>query len=284
MDISFTKMHGCGNDYIYINCLKGIPFDPNRLARVMAPRHYSVGGDGIVLICASEVADFKMRMFNLDGSEGKMCGNAIRCVGKYVFENHLTDKLSLVIETLSGLKTLTLHKKNEKIVEVTVDMGKASLEPETIPVLAKDKFIQHPFEVNGVTYYGTALSMGNPHVVIYMDDIHSLDLKKMGPDFEYHPLFPERVNTEFVKVIDRTNLDMRVYERGSGETFACGTGACAAAVSSVINGYCDYNTPISVSLIGGTLTIVVDRDLNVKMTGPATKVYDGVFAYECETE
>ena len=284
MDISFTKMHGCGNDYIYINCLKGIPFDPRRLANVMSPRHYSVGGDGIVLICASEVADFKMRMFNLDGSEGKMCGNAIRCVGKYVFENHLTDKLSLVIETLSGLKTLTLHKKNDKIVGVTVDMGKASLEPEMIPVLAKDKFIQYPFEVNGITYYGTAVSMGNPHVVIYMDEINSLNLEKMGPDFEYHPLFPERVNTEFVKVKNRTNLDMRVYERGSGETFACGTGACAAAVSSVINGYCDYDTPIGVSLIGGTLTIVVDRDLNVKMTGPATKVYDGVFAYECETE
>jgi diaminopimelate epimerase len=284
MDISFTKMHGCGNDYIYINCLEGIPFDPNKLSSVMSPRHFSVGGDGIVLICASEVADFKMRMFNLDGSEGKMCGNAIRCVGKYVYENHLTDKLSLSIETLSGIKYLSLHKQGEKIKTVTVDMGKASLEAKDIPVLAKHRFINQPYEVDGVTYYGTAVSMGNPHVVIYQEEVKSLNLEKMGPNFENHPLFPERVNTEFIKVIDKTHLEMRVWERGSGETFACGTGACAATISSIINGYCPFDTPIEVSLIGGVLTITVDKDLNVKMEGPATKVYTGVFNYECETE
>ncbi len=281
MDISFTKMHGCGNDYIYINCLEGIPFDPNHLSSVMSPRHFSVGGDGIVLICASEVADFKMRMFNLDGSEGKMCGNAIRCVGKYVYENHLTDKLSLSIETLSGIKYLALHKEEETITSVSVDMGKASLECEKIPVLAKGRFINQSFEVDGLSYQGTAVSMGNPHVVIYKDEVQSLNLEKIGPSFENHPLFPERVNTGFIKVIDSTHLEMRVWERGSGETFACGTGACAAVVSSIVNGFCDYDTPIEVLLVGGVLTITVDKHLNVKMEGPATKVYDGVFYYEC---
>lgn len=282
MKVAFTKMHGCGNDYIYVDCIKNEVENPNELSALMSPRHFSVGGDGLVLICSSNVADFKMRMFNLDGSEGKMCGNAIRCVGKFVYDNGYTTSKNISIETLSGIKYLTLNVTNGKVDYVTVNMGKAHLIAKDIPVISsKEKVISEPLEVEGKTYNITCVSTGNPHAVTYVDDVKSLDLEKIGPKFENHPMFPERINTEFIKVIDKNNLEMRVYERGSGETYACGTGACASVVSSIINGYCSYNEEISVHLIGGTLKISVDPELNILMTGPATKVYEGVFEYEC---
>lgn len=244
----------------------------------MSKRHFSVGADGIVMICRSEIADAKMRMFNADGSEGKMCGNAIRCVGKYLYDNGMTDKTKLDIETLSGIKHLDLNVIDGKVASVKVDMGKASLVPSDIPVLTdKERFVDEPLTICDKEYRLTAVSMGNPHVVTYLDDIKSLDLENIGPHFENCPRFPERVNTEFVRVIDEKTLDMRVWERGSGETYACGTGACATVVASVVNGICKKNTPVTVRLIGGELTITVLDDMRVIMEGTATKVYDGVY-------
>lgn len=278
--VNFTKMHGIGNDYIYINCLEKEIDDPSGLAIRMSPRHHSVGSDGIVLICPSDVADAKMRMFNIDGSEGKMCGNAIRCVGKYLYDNGITQKTSLSIETLSGIKYLELHIINNKVEKVQVDMGLAILEPEKIPVIASKPMINEKVLVGKKPYNITAVSMGNPHSVIFMDEIDSLELDKIGSSFENLAIFPERVNTEFVKVIDRKTLQMRVWERGSGETYACGTGSCATVVAAILNGHCDYNVPITVKLIGGELSIICNKDLRVYMTGTATKVYDGVYEYE----
>ena len=230
------------------------------------------------MICRSEIADAKMRMFNADGSEGKMCGNAIRCVGKYLYDNGMTDKTKLDIETLSGIKRLDLNVENGKVESVKVDMGKASLVPSDIPVLTdKERFVDEPLTICDKEYRLTAVSMGNPHVVTYLDDIKSLDLENIGPHFENCPRFPERVNTEFVRMIDEKTLDMRVWERGSGETYACGTGACATVVASVVNGICKKNTPVTVRLIGGELTITVLDDMRVIMEGTATKVYDGVY-------
>ncbi len=277
MKINFTKMHGCGNDYIYIDCTGGEVENPNGLSAAMSPRHFSVGSDGLVLICASDSCDFKMRMFNLDGSEGNMCGNAIRCVGKYVYDNNLTDKTELTIETKSGVKYLTLSVKDGKVEFVTVNMGKASLEPKSLPVLSEKPLIEEEISVLGKSYKITAVSMGNPHQVIFCDNPQGLELEQIGPSFENLPIFPERVNTEFVRVNSRNNIFMRVWERGSGETYACGTGACASAVASVLSGFCDYDLPIRVDLVGGTLTITVKRDMTVFMTGPAAKVYDGVY-------
>lgn len=282
MRISFVKMHGCANDYIYIDCLKTTIENPNELAKVMSPRHFSIGSDGLVLICPSDVADFKMRMFNLDGSEGKMCGNAIRCVGKYVYDSGYTTSTELSIETLSGIKYLSLHVVNGKVQTVSVKMGQAKLSKDDVPVISDtDTVVSKTVSIAGGSYSITCVSMGNPHCITYVEDVKCLDLEKIGPKFEFDPMFPERVNTEFIHVIDRTTLDMRVWERGSGETWACGTGACAAAVSSVLNGYCDYDAPITIHLLGGDLKITVDHDLNVLMEGPATKVYEGVYEYEC---
>lgn len=276
--IEFTKMHGIGNDYIYINCFEKELENPGKLSIEMSKRHFSVGADGIVMICRSEIADAKMRMFNADGSEGKMCGNAIRCVGKYLYDNGMTEKTKLDIETLSGIKRLDLNVENGKVESVKVDMGKASLVPSDIPVLTdKERFVDEPLTICDKEYRLTAVSMGNPHVVTYLDDIKSLDLENIGPHFENCPRFPERVNTEFVRVIDEKTLDMRVWERGSGETYACGTGACATVVASVVNGICKTNTPVTVRLIGGELTITVLDDMCVIMEGTATKVYDGVY-------
>lgn len=276
--IEFTKMHGIGNDYIYINCFEKELENPGKLSIEMSKRHFSVGADGIVMICRSEVADAKMRMFNADGSEGKMCGNAIRCVGKYLYDNGMTEKTKLDIETLSGIKHLDLNVIDGKVASVKVDMGKASLVPSDIPVLTdKERFVDEPLTICDKEYRLTAVSMGNPHVVTYLDDIKSLDLENIGPHFENCPRFPERVNTEFVRVIDEKTLDMRVWERGSGETYACGTGACATVVASVVNGICKKNTPVTVRLIGGELTITVLDDMRVIMEGTATKVYDGVY-------
>ena len=285
MRIHFTKMHGCANDYIYVNCLDGIPFEPGRLSALMSPRHFSVGADGLVLICRSETADAKMRMFNLDGSEGKMCGNAIRCVGKYLYDNGLTDKTELDIETLSGIKHLSLSVTEGKASLVTVDMGYAVLRAAEIPVVSESEtVIGSPLSVCGTEYRITCVSMGNPHAVTFVPDTDTLDLEKIGPVFEHHPMFPERVNTEFIEILDRSNLKMRVWERGSGETWACGTGACAAVTAAVVNGYCDAEKPVTVHLIGGRLTITVSKDFRVRLTGGATKVYEGVYEYENQTE
>lgn len=281
LKIPFTKMHGIGNDYIYVNCLDGeLPF-PEKLSAAMSPRHFSVGADGLVMICSSEIADAKMRMFNLDGSEGKMCGNAIRCVGKYLYENGFVKKTELAIETLSGTKYLRLHIAEGRVESITVDMGKAILDAENIPVVSESaRVIDMPLDIDGEIYRMTCVSMGNPHAVVYVSDPDALNLEVLGPKFEYHPVFPERVNTEFIRVMDRKNLQMRVWERGSGETYACGTGACAAAVASILNGYCDLRDDITVHLVGGDLVIRAEDDFRVFMTGPATKVYEGIYEYE----
>ena len=277
MKIPFTKMQGIGNDYIYVNCMSGEYFDPAELSAVMSPRHMSVGADGLVLICSSDIADAKMRMFNADGSEGRMCGNAIRCVGKYLYDNGIVNKENISVETLSGIKYLTRTAENEKGTYVSVDMGTASFVPGSIPVLSEDEVINRPIAVPSGEYRFTAVTVGNPHAVIYAEDVDSLDLRKIGPEFENNELFPERINTEFVKVISGTHLQMRVWERGSGETWACGTGACAVVAASVKNGICSANTEITVTLIGGDLKIVCSDDYRITMRGAAVKVYDGVF-------
>jgi len=275
MKIEFTKMHGCGNDYIYINCFEQEIDNPERLSVILSDRHFGIGGDGIVLILKSDVADAKMRMFNSDGSEGKMCGNAIRCVGKYLYDNGMVRKNELKIETLSGIKTLRLNTEDGLVSTVRVDMGKAELNPSKIPVnLPGDKIIDHPLNVGGNIYHITCVSVGNPHAVVFCDDLTSLDLADIGPKFENHEIFPERVNTEFVKIIGNNILQMRVWERGSGETLACGTGACAAAVAATVNGYFPKGEDIHVLLLGGEL-IVNYSDETVYMTGCCVKVFEG---------
>ena len=281
MKVNFTKMQGCANDYIYINCFDTIVKNPSKLAIKMSKRHFSVGSDGLVLICRSEVADAKMRMFNADGSEGKMCGNAIRCVGKYLYDKKIITKTLVTIETLSGIKYLDLHVTNNKVDRVTVNMGKAIFEVNKIPVMYNEKeMINAECEILGKKYNLTSVSMGNPHSVIYLDEIKDLELEKIGPSFENNPIYPEKVNTEFCKVIDKNHLEMRVYERGSGETYACGTGACALVAASIKNKICNFNEDVYVKLLGGTLIINIDNSYNVLMTGPAELVYEGVYEYE----
>ncbi len=274
--MKFTKMHGIGNDYIYFNCLDNDINDPNGLSVALSDRHFGVGGDGIVMIMRSEIADFRMRMFNADGSEGKMCGNATRCIGKYVYEKGLTDKTEFTLETLGGIKVLKLNVSDGKVISVTVDMGKAILKPADIPVLLDgDCVVSKKTMLAGKEHEITCVSMGNPHCIIFTKDIDNLDLEKIGPDYENDPIFPERVNTEFVEIIDNKTLKMRVWERGSGETWACGTGASAVCVAAVLNGICDYDTDVLVKLRGGDLTINYKKDGTVYMTGPATFVFDG---------
>lgn len=269
----FTKMHGAGNDYIYLNCFGGGPADPAALAVRLSDRHKGIGGDGLVLICPSGVADAKMRMFNADGSEGKMCGNAIRCVGKYLYDNGMTDKRDLTIETLSGIKQLRLFTENGKVTSVRVDMGAAEFAPSRIPVaLEGDAVIGRRVHVAGGEHTITCVSMGNPHCVVF-EDPDTIDLEQVGPLFENDPLFPERVNTEFVKAVGHNALKMRVWERGSGETMACGTGACAAAAAAVACGMFKKNEDIRVLLRGGELIINVGD--TVYMTGPAETVFEG---------
>ncbi|MGI6199254.1 MAG: carbamoyl-phosphate synthase large subunit [Christensenellales bacterium] len=273
--LSFVKMEGCGNDYIYFDCFKQQVTGPESLSVTLSDRHFGIGGDGVVLIMPSQVADARMRMFNLDGSEGRMCGNAIRCVGKYLYEHHLVDREEITVETLSGVKRLKLYSRYGKVSSATVDMGPAELVPARIPVaLPGERAIDVPIEVEGVPYRITCVSMGNPHCVVFLPQLHTLDMNRIGPAFEYHPLFPERVNTEFIQVIDRNTLKMRVWERGSGETWACGTGACAAAVAAVLNGYCNKNENITVKLTGGDL-IIRYTDEAVYMTGNCTTVFEG---------
>ncbi|MBQ8057857.1 MAG: diaminopimelate epimerase [Ruminococcus sp.] len=276
--LKFTKMHGIGNDYVYINAIEQKIDDPNALAKKLSDRRFSIGGDGVILICPSDIADAKMRMFNADGSEGKMCGNGVRCVGKYVYDNLLEDKSkdTVSIETLSGIKTMKITAVDGKAELLQVDMGKAELKAENIPAIFDgcETVVAKPLRVNGEEHIVTCVSMGNPHCVTFVDDVDSLELEKIGPYFEKHPAFPEQVNTEFVKVIDDHTLQMRVWERGSGETWACGTGACATAVAAVENGYCKKGEDITVHLRGGDLVINY-TDERVLMTGPATKVFDG---------
>ena len=281
---SFTKMHGCGNDYIYFDCFQHDINNPEALSVRLSDRHYGIGGDGVILVCPSDVADGKMRMFNLDGSEGKMCGNGIRCVGKFLYDHGLVDpaKEKITVETLSGIKTLWPIYNDRKVCAMKVDMGKAELTPALIPVDASklpdpkaDRIVNAPYTVDGVEYHVTCVSMGNPHCVVFKNDVETMDIEKIGPAFETSELFPERVNTEFIRVLDDHTLKMRVWERGSGETWACGTGACAAAVAAVENGYCKKDTDITVKLIGGDLVIRYTDD-TVYMTGNAVTVYEGV--------
>jgi carbamoyl-phosphate synthase large subunit len=276
MKLKFTKMQGAGNDYIYIDCFAQSVNSPESLSVYLSDRHYGVGGDGIVLIMPSDVADAKMRMFNLDGSEGNMCGNAIRCVGKYLYDIRKIGKKEITIETKSGIKHLKLFTKDNKVVKVRVDMGKAELAPEKIPVkLEGDKIVNRQVDISGKQYFITCVSMGNPHCVVFCDNVASLDLNEIGPAFEYNELFPERVNTEFVQVINENTLKMRVWERGSGETLACGTGACAAVVAAVLSGYCQMGQEVKVMLTGGDLDIIYTEE-TVYMTGEASFVFEGV--------
>lgn len=284
MRIEFTKMQGCANDYIYIDCMNGKYAEVERniedIAIEMSKRHFSVGADGVVLICDSKVADAKMRMFNADGSEGRMCGNAIRCVGKFLYDNGYTSASNIEIETLSGVKHLSLHIEDGVCTGATVEMGKADFAPRVIPVLAESQVVDKEVLVDGKPWNITCVSMGNPHAVTFVDDIDSIEIEKIGPKFENFDIFPERINTEFVQVIDDTHLKMRVWERGSGETYACGTGACATVACAVKCGICKSNSDISVELIGGTLVINVSDDFDVLMTGPAKTVYKGEYIYE----
>lgn len=275
MKIKFTKMQGCGNDYVYINCLSLEINSPESLSVFLSDRHYGVGSDGIVLILPSDKADAKMRMFNLDGSEGRMCGNAIRCIGKYLYDNNLVKKTDMTIETLSGMKRLNLYTKHGLVSSVRVDMGKAELSPDKIPVkLTGENIVARRVNIGEREYAISCVSMGNPHCVVFCEDIDKLKLTEIGPLFENHPLFPDRVNTEFVELTGENRMKMRVWERGSGETLACGTGACASAVASVLNGYCEKDTDILVQLVGGELTIRYTDD-TVYMTGECKKVFDG---------
>ncbi len=273
--INFTKMQGCGNDYIYIDCLEKMVASPESLSVYMSDRHFGVGGDGIVLIAPSRVADCRMIMFNLDGSEGNMCGNAIRCVGKYMYDVAGHKRKHMTVETKSGIKKLELMTLGDEVVRVKVDMGKAELAPGKIPVaLEGDMIVDRPVKIAGGDYNITCVSMGNPHAVVFTDMVDVLDLEKLGPKFEMDPLFPERVNTEFIKVIDKNTLKMRVWERGSGETLACGTGACAAVVAACLNGFCNKGEDVRVILRGGELVIRY-TDEAVYMTGNCEKVFDG---------
>lgn len=274
--MKFTKMHGIGNDYIYVNCFEEKVENPEAVSIYVSDRHKGIGSDGLVLIMPSDKADFRMRIFNADGSEAMMCGNATRCIGKYVYDKGLTDKTEITLETNSGIKYLTLFPENGKVEYVEVDMGKAVIVPKEIPVMAEgESFISVPVEVGGKEYKITCVSMGNPHAVVYLDNIADLELEKMGPLFENHKLFPDRINTEFIEVLDSRTLNMRVWERGSGETFACGTGACASVVASVLNGYCRRDEEITVHLRGGDLKITYCGDGTVIMKGPAALICDG---------
>ena len=274
--MKFTKMQGIGNDYVYVNCLQETIENPSELAKKISDRHYGVGSDGLIMINPSDKADFEMEMYNADGSRGEMCGNGIRCVAKYVYDYGLTDKTSISVETLAGIKYLDLTVEDGKVVLVKVDMGKPMLRPEEVPVVSeKEEVIDEPITVDGQEYRMTCVSMGNPHAVVFIDqDVKEFPLETVGVKFENHERFPKRVNTEFVNVLDRHTAQMRVWERGSGETLACGTGACAVAVACALNGLTEDE--VTVKLLGGDLQIKWDREKNtVYMTGPAEFVFDG---------
>lgn len=275
-EMKFTKMQGAGNDYIYINALEQSVNNPSELAVRLSDRHFGIGSDGLVLILPSQVGDFRMQMFNSDGSEAEMCGNASRCVGKFVYDNGLTSKKEIALETKAGLKYITLLDGDTTIRKVTVDMGEPILDPLLIPVdVDSEPVLNYPLDVDGQIWEVSCVSMGNPHAVVFTTDIKDLDLPVIGPMFEKHSIFPRKTNTEFIEIIDRNTLNMRVWERGAGETLACGTGACAAAVAAILNGHCDRK--ITIHLLGGDLEIEWNPDNNrVYMTGDAVTVFDGV--------
>lgn len=276
MKIKFTKMHGCGNDYVYINCFDRVIDNPQKLSMILSDRRYGIGGDGIILICASDKADAKMRIFNKDGSEGKMCGNGIRCVTKYLWDSgKVKSKENIKIETLSGVKTLEILSDSGNESVIKVDMGKADLNSRNIPMIfEKEKVINEPITVNTENYNITCVSMGNPHCVIFCDEVYSAKVKEIGSKLSSHRIFPEGVNVEFVSKSDSSNLIMRVWERGSGETLACGSGACASVVAAAENGLCKKGEDITVHLRGGKL-VVNYSDSGVFLTGNAVKVFEG---------
>ena len=271
--MKFTKMHGIGNDYVYVNCFKEKIENPGEVAKRISDRHFGIGSDGLILIKPSQIADFEMEMYNSDGSLGAMCGNGIRCVAKYVYDYGLTDKTQISVATGSGIKYLDLTVEDGKVVLVKVDMGAPILEPEKIPAKVS-KATGEKLTVQGKEYEVTCVSMGNPHCIVCVDDVDGLDIEQVGTFFEHHEVFPDRVNTEFIKVLDRNTVQMRVWERGAGETWACGTGACAVAVACILNGWTERE--VTVKLRGGDLRICWDQDKNtVFMTGPAATVFDG---------
>ena len=275
--MKFTKMHGCGNDYVYVNLFEETIADPAQLSIAVSDRHFGIGSDGLITIGPSDVADFRMRIYNADGSEAEMCGNGIRCVAKYVYDHELTSQTTITVETGAGIKTLDLLVENGKVTQVTVDMGEPILAPEEIPVVAEGtRVVDEPILVDGKEWRMTCVSMGNPHAVVFVDDVANLELEKYGPDFENHTRFPKRTNTEFVQVHSRTEASMRVWERGSAETWACGTGTCASVMACILNGYTDNK--VLVHLRGGDLLIEYNPDNNhIYMTGPATEVFQGVY-------
>lgn len=272
----FTKMHGLGNDYVCINCFRERVEDPPGFARTLCDRHYGIGADGLILICPSKVSDFKMEIYNSDGSVAGMCGNGIRCLGKYVYDYRLTGKETLSIETKFGIRNMHLHIQDGKACGAMVDMGVPRLNAHSIPILSeKDLVINDPIEVQEKNYRMTGISMGNPHAVIFLEEINGISLEETGRELEFHPRFPERANIEFCHVTARNRMEIRVWERGVGETLACGTGACAAVVASVLNDLTDEE--VIVKLLGGELSVRWDRKVNhVFLEGPAVKVFDGV--------
>ena len=273
--MKFTKLHGCGNDYVYVNLFEETIENPAELSIKISDRHFGIGSDGLITIGPSDVADFRMRIYNADGSEAEMCGNGIRCVAKYVYDHKLTDKTEISVESGAGIKYLTLFVEDGKVAQVRVDMGEPILEPAQIPVVSeKEKVIDEPIEVDGKEWRMTCISMGNPHAVVFVDDVANFDLEKYGPSFENHERFPKRTNTEFVQVVSPTEAIMRVWERGSAETWACGTGTCATVMACILNGLTENK--VLVHLRGGDLTIEYDEKTNhVFMTGPATEVFQG---------
>lgn len=273
--MKFTKMQGLGNDYVYVNCFKETIENPPEMAKKVSNRNFGIGSDGLIMINPSDVADFEMEMYNADGSRSEMCGNGIRCVGKYVYDYGLTEKEHISVETLAGIKYLDLTVEDGKVKLVKVDMGSPELVPENIPIVADgNRVIDEPINVNGSEYRMTGVSMGNPHAVVHVEDVKGLDIETIGPAFENHERFPNRVNTEFVKVLDRNTVEMRVWERGSGETMACGTGACAVAVACILNGFTEDK--VTVKLLGGDLQIEWDKEADkIYMTGPAEVSFDG---------
>lgn len=280
MQIQFTKMHGTGNDYVYVDCTQGELPEPGKISEYISRRHFSIGADGLIMICKADVADFKMRMFNADASEGKMCGNGIRCVAKYVYDHKMTDKTTITIETLSGIKTVEVNVKDEKVVSAKVDMGEPIFKCADIPMISDHfMFVDQGLAMDKTqneVYNGTAISMGNPHYVMFVDDVDNYPIDKLGPRIEHHPLFPEGVNVEFVQVVDKNTVKFRVWERGSGETMACGTGACAVCVASnMLSRAGKQGEPLTVICRGGILTITYGNDGHVYMEGPAEEAFTG---------
>lgn len=273
--MEFTKMEGCGNDYVYVNGFTNKIKNPNKVSEFVSNRNFGIGSDGLIMVNPSDKADFCMNMYNADGSEGKMCGNGIRCVAKYVYDNKMTDKTTITVETLSGIKTLVLNVEDGKVKTVRVDMGSPILKAKDVPVISeKEQVIDEPIMIDNKEYKITCVSMGNPHAITFIDDTDSLDIESIGPKFEKNEIFPDRINTEFIQIVDRNTIKMRVWERGSGETLACGTGACASVVACVLNNLTENK--VTVKLLGGDLFIEYNMEENtVYMTGPARVSFVG---------